>query len=331
MSTKLLRKIQLGLETTAGTTVAATTIWRGTGMLDDQRTVEMPTEDVGYASGVDRSYTPKLLSALVLEDTPATFEQLPTLGTVGIKALTTGVADGTGSGKIYSFPFGTNGIMVISSLTAEGGDDQEAEVMEYAFGQDFKLSGGAGAAWIMGGTLLGRQSTPKAFTGSVALPTVEEALFGKSKLYIDEVSGTLGATIKSNTFLGADFTCVTGYKPRFRDGGQLYFSAPLGEGAKLGLNITFEHDAIGAAQKVAWRAETPKLIRILVEGSNITTAGVYSKKSIILDLAGKWQKFEKIGERDGNDIIAGSFKPAYDPTAAFFARLIVVNEKATLP
>ena len=45
---KALRKIQIGRESTAGTAVPATEIWRGEGAGEDQRTVVFPVEDVGY-------------------------------------------------------------------------------------------------------------------------------------------------------------------------------------------------------------------------------------------------------------------------------------------
>ena len=49
---KALRKVQLGLESTKGTAVAATALWRGTGTIEDKREVVFPDEDIGYLSGV---------------------------------------------------------------------------------------------------------------------------------------------------------------------------------------------------------------------------------------------------------------------------------------
>ena len=79
-----LRKIQLGRESTAGTEVDATTLWRGTGTIDDQTEVQIVEENIGYLSGVDRTVIPMVGAALDLDETPATFEQvLATAGTVG--------------------------------------------------------------------------------------------------------------------------------------------------------------------------------------------------------------------------------------------------------
>jgi len=54
---KFLRKIQMGGEDVAGTGVAASTIWRGKGTLEDTREDVFPEEDVGYIGGTDRAYT----------------------------------------------------------------------------------------------------------------------------------------------------------------------------------------------------------------------------------------------------------------------------------
>ena len=91
---KALRKIQLGQETAAGTAVAATQLWRGVGMIADEREVIFPEEDIGYLSGVDRTYVPKVLASIALGDTPATFEQFPYILEAGVKAIGSGAAGG---------------------------------------------------------------------------------------------------------------------------------------------------------------------------------------------------------------------------------------------
>ncbi len=58
MGVKALRKIQIGKETTAGTAVAATTIWRGMGTIEDQREIRRIDEDVGVLQRTNRSATP---------------------------------------------------------------------------------------------------------------------------------------------------------------------------------------------------------------------------------------------------------------------------------
>ena len=93
------------------------------------------------------------------------------------------------------------------------------------------------------------------------------------------------------------------------------------------------HDAIAIAQKVLWRAETPVLLEIKIEGSTAfaTPGTTYSVPTLLIKLPIKWSNFEKIGEANGNDIVQGSFFSAYDPTAAVGPSFVDVVELATVP
>lgn len=90
------------------------------------------------------------------------------------------------------------------------------------------------------------------------------------------------------------------------------------------MSITFEHDATSVAEIAAWRTGTARSIALQFDGS---TAAKYLK----LQMVGKWDNFEKIGERDGNDIVTGNFRARYNATAAAFFTAIVGNSLASLP
>jgi hypothetical protein len=329
---KALRRIQMGKEATAGTAVATTTKWRGYGAIEDTRVTKRVTEDVGLMPGTLRTYVPKYGATLLLESTPATFEQLPHIGEMGIKLITTGVADGSGSGKVYTYTFPTTSIPTLKTYTFEGGDNQAVEKMEYGHVTEFTLTGDEGEAWMMGATVMGRQvAVASTFTTAATLPSVETILFQKSKLYIDAIGGSFGGTLKSNTLVAAQFTWRSGIRQKFTADGNLYFSFTQPTTPEARLRLTFEHDAIGVANKVDWRAETEKKIRILAQGSSFTTAGTYSVKTMIIDVCGKWEKFGKLGDRNGNAIIEGEFVGAYSETAADFGKLVLVNTLTALP
>lgn len=329
---KKLRKIQLGREATAGTAVAATTIWRGLGTIEDPREVVFPDEDVGILSGTDRSYVPKLAAALSMDAVPATFEQLVHYGEAGIKLVGTGAADGVGSGKIYDYPFPETSLNIIKTYTIEGGDNQEVEKMEYGFVSDFTLEGKAGEAWMMSANWQARQVAPSTFTAALAVPTVEEILFGKTKLYIDAVGGSYGTTQKANTLLSASLKVKTGWIPVFTGDGALYFTFAKSTMPEILLDIIFEHDGAATAEKVNWRAQTPRLIQLKAEGSALATPGTaYTYKTMIINLAGKWEKFSKLGEQDENDIVTGTFRARYNATKADIGNILIVNELANVP
>jgi hypothetical protein len=328
---KALRRVALGREGTAGTAVAATTLWRGSGVLQDDSPVKFPAEDVGIMTGTDRSYIPKKAGSLLLESVPATFEQLPHILEMAVTTATA-TADGAGSDFIYEYPFPTTAPNTIKTYTIETGDNNEEEEMEYCFATDFTLTGDEGEAWMMSANVIGRQVQVSTFTATAPLPAVEEMLFQKTKLYIDAATASWGGTIKSNTLLSAQFTYKTGNKAIFAADGNLYFSAHKSVMPEIRLRLTFEHDAIGAAQKVAWRAQTAQKFRLLIQGNALTSAGTtYSVKTAIIDIVGKYEKANKIGERNGNDIIELEVVGKYNADAASAGLIYVVNELAAIP
>lgn len=334
MAIKALRKLQLGRETTAGTAVAASTIYRvENALLKDDRVVVFPGEDVGNMGGLNRSYTAFLGGSLSMPDHPATFEQILHIFEAGIKTVATGSADTSGSGKIYSYPVSTTSANTIKTYTLEGGDDQQAEEMEYCFVKSFTLSGGPREAVMLGAEWEGRQVTTCNFTTGQTAPTVEEILFSNGSIAINTVAEVVGATVKSNTLMGFNLNVNTGYQSvPAAQGTSSVFAFVKQVKPEITLNVTFEHDATSVAEKAAWRAGTPRQLRLRFIGTALTTSGTtYSNKELIVDLAGKWESFDVIGEQDGNDIVSGTFRAGYDSTAALFAEFVVVNELASVP
>jgi len=331
---KALRKLQLGRETTAGSAVAATTIWRGEAVIEDTLLVVFPPEDVGYLSGVNRSYVPLKGAKLALSSTPATFEQICHILEMGVKTATP-TQDGSGSGYIYTYTFPTTSQNTIKAYTIEGGDDITAgqEEMEYCFVTDFELSFKAGEALMMSANIEGRQVTLANFTGSLNIPAVEEILGSKGKLYIDAVGGTIGTTQASNTVLSGSLKVKTGLVAVPTADGNLYFSFVKGTMPQITLDVVFEHEGTSETERAAWRAQTARKMRLIFTGNTLTTSGTtggYNYKTLIVDVAGKWEKFSALQEQDGNDTVAGTFRVGYDSTAALFAEIKVVNEKDAL-
>lgn len=404
------RRIILAREVTQGTEVQiGTVLWRGAGLVNDQRTITYPPEHVGYVAPLNREYTAKLLAALKFDSVPATFEQLPNLFAMGIKNVVTGVADGAGSGKIYAYPFPTTApnANVLQTYSFQVGDDQRAEFGTFLFATQIHLSGKQGEAVMMEADAQGRNVLPNTYTAStiafvvsgnhitdsanglggfkvgdkikvtggandgstftvatvvsagditvsesvtvqatgtaitltetfssVALPTVEEILFGNGKLYIDAVSGTIGTTQQTSTWLAFDLVIKTGWVARFTGDGALYFTRVAHSGQNFGVEakITFEHDAFAVAEKAYGVAKTPRQMRMQFDGADaLATAGTkYSKKALRIDLAGTWQDIPPLTDDAGNDTLTLTMRGGYDPTAALFCNIEVCNLLASL-
>lgn len=336
MGTKFHQKLQLGKETTPGTAVAATTIWRGPGgTLDDTRTINRASEYVGLAMPTNRIYTPKYAAALAMASTEATFEQLPYILEAGIKAATP-AQDGSGDGYVYEYALGTTSANTIRTYTIEGGDEKAAEEMEYAFVESFTLSGNAGEAVMMSANWIGRQVSTSTFTAALSVPAVEEILAGTGEVFIDDVADDFGDTqLAAGNVLSFTLNVNTGRAAKYTiDQGDLVFNHVYLNIDALDISgtLTWEHDTAAIAEKALWRSNTPRLLRLVFTGSAFAQAGTdYSNKTLLIDVPIYWEKFNPLGDQDGNSIVEASFKGAYDFTAAEPMTITVVNELTALP
>ena len=330
---KALRKVQLGREGTAGTAVAATTIWRGPAVRpqDDQQKV-LRDENIGLSSGVTSQYTPKKLASMSFPATPAYFNGIQHICEAGIKTVSP-TADGAGSGYINSYPLPSGDSNSTKTYTIEGGDNKDMEEMEYSFVTDFELSGKKNEAWMLTSNWQGRQSQVTSFTTSLSVPVFSPMLFNKSKIYIDNVGGTLGGTQIANSWIEAKLKITTGLKAQFTGDGNLYFSFMDFIGAKASLELTFLHNATIAAEREKWRSDTARQIRILIEGNSLASAGTtYSKETFRIDMAGLYSSFGPANDEDeGTNVSKAVFQGAYDSTAALFCNLLLVNELSSVP
>lgn len=336
MGSKWAHKIQLGRESTAGTAVAATAIWRGVGgMLKDNREVTMVDELIGIAVPTTRNYIGQYEGALSMAATEATYEQLLHILEAGIKSVGTGAADGAGTDKIYAYPVGMTSANTIKTYTIETGDNQQAEEMAYCFVEKFTLSGEKGKAVMMSADWIGRQVANSTFTNSLTVPTVENILSGNGQFFIDAVSGTIGTTQITESLLKWELSVDTGWRPKYTiDTGSLAFAFAYfdRDSFKAEFSATYEHDATAVAQKALFRAGTPRLVRVQIPGSTVATGGTtYANKWLIVDMALVYTEWDVLDAEDGNSIVNVKGTIGYDPTAAKALEIIVVNELTSVP
>lgn len=330
--------LQFGAESTAGTAVAASTILRANGgALESMNDPEFVEEQTGLAVPTSRSYIPKVGGNLSIAAHQASFEQLPYFFEGGVKKVTP-AADGSGSsGYIRDYEVGLTAINTIQPYTIEGDDAAGAEEMEYGVCSGFTLSGNYGESVMIASEWFGRQVTPTTLTPALAVPSVETILAGKGSFAIDNSGGSFGGTAVSNFIKSFTLTVVTGWRPDHTiDTGELYFGEAVysKELASFELDIVMKYNSDAVAEKALWKSETVRLLQMVFEGSDYATAGsgtTYSKKTQVINMAGKWAKFEPIGSDDGVSVVSAKFKGGYDATNAALLQLINANELATLP
>jgi hypothetical protein len=324
---KALQKIQFGRETTAGTAVAATIMWRGEGKLADKRVLKLVPEDIGQIFPDNNVYIPKLEAEISIDKTPATFEHLPHILEMGIKAATvTTVDSGSGYTWIYGFS-NTAAPGTIKSYTFELGDDQDAADVEYCFAESIDLDFSPGEAVMLSAKLKGRQTTDSAFTALTPV-SCEEILAGKAVLSLDASGGTIGSTPVTQAILGASVKIDTGLRALYSADGALYFSKPIFAQPKISGKFLMEHNSVCVTEVEAAESKLPRLLRIKVLGSALTTPSTYTHKTLIFDCAIRYTAVPDLSDKDGNTTVDFPWEAVYDSTTV--PQVIVVNNASTL-
>lgn len=323
-----LRKLQFGAEATAGTEVAATTIWRGLGALNDETEVQYSEETVGLIAPTLRSYISKKIATLSMPETECTFEQFPYVLQAGVDEVTP-VAD-TGTGETWTWAMAQATLNTIKTYTIEGGNNQQEEQMLYSFVREFGLSGAAGEALMMSAVWEGRKVDPGTFTPALSLPQVFNVPFPGGGLYIDPVSGSFGATQVSNALVGFSLNVTTGVHASYTID-TLEFSAAEYGSAVVECELRFKHVAALDTEIANMRAETPRLVRVEFIGPALGTPGTETNKRLTIDIAGKWATVSPLESENDDEVRALTFRGGYDETAADFMTIEIVNELAALP
>lgn len=324
-----LKKCQLGLESSSGTPVAATNIWRGSVKWKDARTLMRMEEHIGTMIPQAHLVEVARFATAEMEATPLTYEQGPYPFSAGVENIVAGVKDGSGSGYAYEYNLGVASPQTLKSYTLEMGDNQRVDEIEYAQVQKIVIKGASRQPITIAASWIGRQTTDAEFTTEIAVPTVYEAVFGKTKVYIDATGGTIGQTQKTCTVMGFELTINTGVVPIFAASGNLYFCT-MGQGVP---NITgkliVRHDDTGEAELNFARAGTVRLLRLLNQGNALTTPGTsYSYKTFQWSSAIQYDEVPDLGAQDGFHTVELPFtvidSNSIVPTAIF------VNELAAL-
>jgi hypothetical protein len=323
-------KLQYGRETTPGTSVPATGIWRGRfAPIEDRRTKTFVEEEVGILVNAERSYTSQYLAGLAMPATELTFEQLPHILEAGIGTVTP-----TGANPyVYTYSMPTaNTVNTIKTYTWEAYNviaPTDYREMAYSFVEDFTLSGAAGEAWMMAANWLGRTPVTGTATAALTLPTVEEALFPKTKLYIDASGGTIGTTLVSGVLMGFELSVTTGLVIVPVGDGNLYFAAHKFVRPEVTFTLTMELEQTAGASRVntertAAEADTVRLLRLRTDGST-------ASRRLDIDLAAKYDlPIGAYEDSNGNTTVTFSGRAVFSQADSLFLTIAVTNTLSTL-
>ena len=326
---KSLRQLQIGKELVAGTSATPTVRLRFTdAVIEDGLELQELDEQIGILGGVDRTAIVKTFGKLSIGSQPISFEQLPYVLFMNGWASTTASYSiySTGPDRVFlgTIPVTTSATPL--TYTFLGGDDHEVERMTYVYCQKFVLDGKGGDVLKLAADFEGRAvTTASGFVTTANVNRIEDIVFSKGKVYLDSITGSFGATQVSNQVIAANVEFDANIVPKWTADGSLDFTQIVYVDQNVKGKITFEHDTaadgtVGA--KLDWRVQTPKLLRLMWFGSQLTSAAtgavttgntVYGYKLLRIDLPIKWTKLDKISDDKGNDLITGSFRSRYDP------------------
>lgn len=319
-------KVQIGRETTAGTGVPATEIWRGPfGGLQDDRRKETVDENVGVLITAERTYTAQYLGRCAMPATELTFEQYPHILEAGIM---TSAPAGTGPYvRTYTLPSG-NTVNTIKTYTIEqvnavvAADYRE---MPYSYVEEFTVTADAGGALMMSANWVGRQLSTGTATNLSTLLDVEEALLSKTKLYIDDSGGTIGTTQKLGVLMGMNLRVRTGIVPVPVGDGSLYFAAHkfVRPEVTFSLTLELEDTSIVAAERAKFEAGDVRLIRLLTDGS---TAGLKAQH----DFAGVYDSIGDYTNTDGNTTVTLEGHVVWSAADDLSLEIAVTNGRSAL-
>lgn len=320
-----LEKLQFGLETVAGTIVAADTVLLAEGggefvdeiervALEEPRGVLAMVEDVDVRQGALLTYTQALDYEQVLlplltgikQTTPAAgppkvWTFLPTLtapDTLDSASFEVAYTDGSTKHVEREFGFGTTRKFTI----------------EFAYNQVTKITC----------EVFGRASQASTLTGSLSPLSRTVIPSNLWKVYIDTSWAGLGGTQKSGLIRKGTLEIVTTAEPDYTLEGRsdLDLTQLLRKMITGSLQLTMAVDANFATEYTAWRAKTMRFIRL------IATAG--ANNILQFDLAGIYLEPPSFGLDRGLRVGDLTLGLRYDPTSAKVFQAIVTNSIAAL-
>jgi hypothetical protein len=322
------RKWQFGVETVAGTPVAATynPLVQGN-----------PTPNVEYE---EIPHDPNQFESMVLPVKIGEDFTLPLTGAALFQTLPFwflgiikgGVTPTGGSAKTWTFtPNQTADDL--DTYTAEYGSNIQAWSGSFVTLREMELTmPETGGLWEMSIDAMGQSFGSNEFTasGSVDIDTNPSPLMGAfTKVFVDDTAGGIGTTPLSGVLRRGSIRFAFDAVEKKVMGGTGYQYTAIGRGQRVTeVTLTFEQDAASMTEVVHFlraQATSPvmRYIRLTVDG-NVISGG---REKLTLDLPGIWTSFgfDEIGQ---NLVYTLTGRVKYDPTLTYGLKATVINTKA---
>lgn len=315
---------QIGKETTAGTTVAATRImyFKPDSKLSREREPRAHRFATASRDNV-RAFT---LGPVVVGGSlsmPLSASEILEFLLMGIKGGVSPTTPGGGTNsRLWTFTPGTT----LDPATIEWNDGANVWEAGGCYVNKLKFSGSANGEAMVEAEIFGMNLAATTLTGSLTGRTPDFIEGWETKLFIDSFGGTPGSTQKTGLLVNWEVEIDNQL-------GRKYFAAnsnatggvTIGE-LEVKAKLVFEADAAQSdTEYTAWDAATKRLVRLDFGNNELIEGSLY--KFVTIDLPGAWELFDLGGEDEGTRTYELSLQYIYDAANAFGLQIRAQNAR----
>lgn len=328
---KAFRKLQIGMESTKGTLVAATRVLPGNHHLSEGIQFYRSPHPRGVRATVGGAGVITRKGCEIDFDTELTAEEILWFLLTGIKGAVTGV--NASSDYTWTFtPQLTTGVPTLDAATvefilADGATNHYYGEAGYAMTSSFKIEWSADNATDpvkLSAKMFARARQTDTPTGSLAVYTGREPLVpALSKHYLDTSWSGLGGTQLTGIIRSGSLEVMTGLSPDYTADGRSdkdFVKHSVGLlGGKLAL--TMEFDSVGASRFGNYRANDVVYIRNQFLGSTVAV----NPRKVQIDGAYRFVDTPSFSENGEQVLMSANLEAVYDETGTKILEFVVLN------
>lgn len=325
--TTALRRIQIGLESTRGTLVAADTILLGALQYTDTRTWISPEDEERNSLALLHRQTEVAKQTDLQFTSTVTYEQILQFLSMGVKGAITPTTPTNGVlTRDWTFLPSLTASNAQDSFTFEYGDDQQEYECGHVMASQIELTFPMGEAGGLTATLFGQGTAKSTFTGSLSAPTVEDVASQDITLYVDSSWSALGDTAKAAILASATIRIPTGVAPQRYADGSTNFSTFSESKRAAEVELTLRHNSDGEVQYDNYAASTLIFVRLEAVGTLIESVTPDYYKTLTMDFAMRYTEPPTFFEDyNGHNTVVLRGRTFRDPTSGNDFGFVVRN------
>jgi len=300
------RKIQIGKEVTRGTAVATNKRIFGTLTITADKPRYDRSEEERAMLTMPQLGQPLTQQSRIRYEGAATFEQVIHWLLMGVKGGVSPTAPSTAAAsvKLWTFLPSLTTRNAPNAYTFQYGDDIQAFRSKFGLVEELELTFPKNEEVRISANVAGHFPTTIAFTATT-VPTLEEVVGSKTKIWIDASWAARGGTTKSNLLVNARLRLPTGFTPTRYHDGSLDFSDFAEQRRQMEVELTYISQADAVTEWKAYRDGTLRVIRLKNTGTIISTAAPSFTKYLQVDMALQYTEPPEVwsGAEDGENVI----------------------------